>query len=142
MSLEENKAVVRQYIGVWDKKWEKDNWAVLDELWAADCVVRLGGQEISGRDAVKELFVAFFSGFPDLRGTVDDLIGEGDKVAARFTWWGTHRGEFEGIAPTDKGITVTGVGIYRIAGGKIAEAWVQDDGVGLMQQLGAIPSFE
>lgn len=139
MSMEENKAVVRRYIEVlWDKKWEKDNWAVLDELCSPDCVIRLGGLEISGLDALKELFVAFFRGFPDLRGTVEDLTGEGDKVAVRFTWRGTHRGEFEGIAPTNKQVSVTGNGLYRIAGGKIAEAWIHDDELGLMQQLGAI----
>jgi steroid delta-isomerase-like uncharacterized protein len=68
--------------------------------------------------------------------TVEDLIAEGDKVVGRWTFRGTHRGDFMGIPPTGKKVSIMGIAIYRIARGKIAEAWVAWDAMGLMHQLG------
>ena len=78
--------------------------------------------------------------FPDLKGSIDDMIAEGDKVAVRFTIQGTHQGVFRDIAPTGKRITVSGLEIDRCAGGKFVETWLISDRLGMMQQLGAIPS--
>jgi predicted ester cyclase len=68
------------------------------------------------------------------------VIGEGDKVVVRVTARGTHQGQLMGIVPTGKHVAVTGIGIYRIADGKVAEAWVNRDLLGLLQQLGAFPA--
>jgi steroid delta-isomerase-like uncharacterized protein len=82
---------------------------------------------------------AFFAAFPGLHISIEDVIAQGDKVAVRITWQGTHQGEFMGIPPTGKPVTVTGINLYRVANGKIVEEWWQEDILGLMQQLGVLP---
>jgi predicted ester cyclase len=71
--------------------------------------------------------------------TIDDLVAEGDKVAARYKWTGTHQGIFNGIPPTGKRVTITGLDLWRLRDGKCVEHWNQEDNLGLLQQLGAIP---
>ena len=138
MSVEENKAVVRRYIeGVINKK----NLAVVDELYDANYVGHLAGMEdIHGPEGLKQAVATFFTAFPDLHCTVEDMVGEGDKVVCRFTGRGTHQGEFQGVAPTGKQATLTGIVISRIVSGKIVEEWEVIDMLGMMQQLGAIPT--
>ena len=82
----------------------------------------------------------FRSAFPDFKATIDDIIAEGDKVVIRQTFSGTHKGEFMGIAPTGKRVSFGVMDIVRIAGGKFVEHWGQMDSMGMMQQLGAIPT--
>jgi steroid delta-isomerase-like uncharacterized protein len=79
------------------------------------------------------------SAFPDCRMTVEDVVAEGDQVAYRWTFSGTHRGELRGIAATGKRVSISGINVDRIAHGKIAEHWSQADVLGLLQQLGAVP---
>lgn len=93
-----------------------------------------------GREHWKQLASGYFTAFPDFQIRLEDLIAEGDKVVARWAWHATHQGEFMGIPPTSKQVAVTGIGVYRIADGKIAEEWVQDDVLGLLQQLGTGPA--
>jgi predicted ester cyclase len=81
-----------------------------------------------------------FAAFPDQKWTIEELIAEGDKVVNRFTWRGTHRGDFLGIAPTGSHVEVKGVVIDRFADGKIADTRIQMDNLGLMQQLGVVPT--
>jgi predicted ester cyclase len=76
---------------------------------------------------------------PGWHATIDDAIAEGDKVVHRITGRGTHKGEWMGIAPTGKQVTVTANIIYRIASDKIVEEWFEYDVMALMQQLGAVP---
>ena len=75
-----------------------------------------------------------------MKGTIHEIITEGDKVAVRLTWSGTHKGEFMGIPPTGKSISVGENLFLRIADGKVAEYWGQQDNIGMMQQLGAMPT--
>jgi len=79
-------------------------------------------------------------GLPDVHFTVDDIIAEGDKVAARWTSTGTHKGELMGIPSTGKKVMVTGIVINHFADGKIVDDWESYDILGMMQQLGVIPS--
>ncbi len=81
-----------------------------------------------------------YSAFPDIHLTIDDMVAEGDKVAVRITMTGTHKGEFMGIPPTNKKVTIWAINIYRIAGGKIVEELGKADTLGLMQQLGVVPT--
>jgi steroid delta-isomerase-like uncharacterized protein len=81
----------------------------------------------------EEIFNLFRAAFPDLRFTVEDLFGEGSKVAARYAFRGTHRSTFRGVAPTGKRITGTGIAVFRLTDGKIAEVWAQWDQLGLLQ---------
>jgi predicted ester cyclase len=80
-----------------------------------------------------------YSATPNLSHTIEDMLAEGDRVAVRLTARGTHTGEFMGIPPTGKQVTVTGTVICRIAEGKIQEDWFNSDALGLLQQLGVIP---
>ena len=137
MSTEDNKALVRRFYeeGV-------HNPALFDELLAPTYVLHFpGSPPIAGIEPAKQLMVAYTSGFPDLQLTTEDLVAEGDRVAIRNTWRGTHQGTFQKLPPTGKHVTFTGTDIFRCVGGKIAEQWADLDALGLMQQLGGIPAM-
>ena len=85
-------------------------------------------------------FIALYrTAFPDLRMTIDHLIGEGDLVALDYTATGTHDGPLLGIPPTGKKVTVRGMGLYRLREGKLVEQWGVNDIASLLQQLGVVP---
>ena len=93
-----------------------------------------------GPEGVRWAARMFRTAFPDVRFTVEDQIADGDLLANRFTVRGTHQGEFMGIPPTGKQATVSGIDMIRVRDGKVVEHWVQMDQMGLMQQLGLMPS--
>ena len=78
--------------------------------------------------------------FPDAQITVEDQIAEGDRVVTRWTERGTHQGEFMSVPPSENRIEIAGITINRFSGGKIAETWTNYDALGMMQQIGAMPS--
>jgi steroid delta-isomerase-like uncharacterized protein len=137
MSAEDNKTVVRRLI---EKFWNQGNLAVADELYTADAVHRDPVTPDLGRGpaSIQQLHTLYGASFPDQQFTVEDLVAEGDKVVVRWTVRGTHQGELMGIAPTGKQVTVTGITIYQLTDGKIAEEIANWDAFGLMQHLGAI----
>ena len=138
MSTEENKALIRHFV----EEANKHNLNQADEMCAPDVVGHFPGlPPVQGLDTFKQLVSGMLTAFPDLHVTVEDLIAEGDKVVFRQTWRGTHQGAFQGIRPTGKQVTFTGIAICRIVGGKIAEEWAVHDDLGLMQRLGAIPQM-
>ena len=92
-----------------------------------------------GIEAMNNVIITCRAAFHGLQVTVDDIMAEGDKVTARFTARGVHNGEFMGLPATGKGITMTGIEIFRIKDGKIAELWGEANLMGLMQQLGLLP---
>lgn len=92
---------------------------------------------LEGHKAIVRIFRAVF---PDLQWDIDDLIAEGDKVVARTTMRGTHRGDFFGIPPTGRRVEMPGVHIIRIADDRIIEHWGSNDDLSLMRQIGAIPT--
>jgi steroid delta-isomerase-like uncharacterized protein len=131
----ENKALIRRMI---DEVWNQKNLATVENFAAADCIGHAPtGVDAHGPDGIRQNVTRFITAFPDLHLTIEDMIAEGDKVVIRFTSRGTHQGEFLGIAPTGKRVTVTATGTYRIEGSKIKEGWVNQDLFGLLQQLGA-----
>jgi len=95
-----------------------------------------------GREGVKQVVSTFRTAFPDLQINIDDQIAEGDRVASRMTMRGTHKGVIFGISGTGKTVTMTGLTWVRIVGGRLAESWVRNDIVGLMNQLGALPQMK
>ena len=135
---EENKAIVRR---LYEEVWNLGDLDVLEDIVSADFVGHRSGQpDDLGPEAVRESVVALCEAFPDGRFTIEDMVVEGDRVAVRFTGRATHRGEFRGVQPTGRQITVTGIGIYRIYGGQIVERWENIDQLGLLQQLVAVPA--
>ena len=80
------------------------------------------------------------AGFPDIQWALEEMVAEGDKVAARFTMRGTHRGTFFGVPPTGKTIAVQATNFYRLSGGQFVEEHGQPDMLGLLQQIGAVPT--
>ena len=137
MSVEHNKALVRR---LYEEALNKGNLAVVDEIIAPNYVRHgLAPGAPPGPESTKQVFTMMRTAFPDLRITVEPMVGEGDMVAAQLTHRGTHKGEFMGIAPTGKQVTVTTIGIYRFAGNKLEEAWIQMDELGMLQQLGVVP---
>jgi steroid delta-isomerase-like uncharacterized protein len=94
---------------------------------------------LTGVEAFEEFFSMIRSAFPDLRMDVLETIAEGDRVVARVSVRGTHRGEFAGVAPTDNRIEVSAIDVFRLEGGKIAEHWGRMDEMGMMRQLGVVP---
>lgn len=89
---------------------------------------------------IKQTIRGLQAAFPDIRSDEEDLISQGDKVVVRRTFRGTYKGEFMGVAPSDKEVAYTGIFIAQLSGGKIEEQWVNFDALGLLQQIGAIPS--
>jgi predicted ester cyclase len=126
VSVEENKAVVRRE--------QEELWNHTGDLDAAQELFALGRAE-----AAKHQAAHFRRGFPDVVSTIEDIIAEGDKVVAHWRSWATHRGEYMGMPPSGKEVEFTGISIYRIEEGKIAQSWTVEDEFGLMQQIGAIP---
>jgi steroid delta-isomerase-like uncharacterized protein len=139
MSTEQNKAVVRQMV---EEVFNRGNVGRSDEFVAPDFVEHeeLPPGMPRDREGVKQLTALMLSAFPDFKATIDDMVAEGDKVVMRMTWRGTHKGEFMGVPPTGKRVSFEVIDIIRIAGGKFVEHWGLMDGMGLMQQLGAMPA--
>jgi steroid delta-isomerase-like uncharacterized protein len=138
MPAEENKAVIASFV---EEVINQGQFARVDDLVAADFVELdpLPGQQ-QGREGLKQVIKAFRSAFPNIRWVIEEMVGEGDKVFSRFTWYGTHRGEFFGVPATGKEITVKGMVVDRIVDGRMAESRILMDGLSLMRQLGVIPA--
>jgi steroid delta-isomerase-like uncharacterized protein len=121
--------------------WNKGNFDTTETYWAADYADHNPAvpNQAAGAAGARQVFMAFKSAFPDLHFTIEDILVEGDKVVWRWTSTGTNTGSMMGMPPTGKKATITGIEIYRMAGGKIAERWGNFDQLGLLQQLGVIP---
>jgi steroid delta-isomerase-like uncharacterized protein len=137
MSTEEQKTAIRRWIEAWNTK---DMDAAV-ELLAPDYVRHDANlPEVVGPQAQREFLAGVFGAFPDLDLKPDQLIAEDNLVTVRHVVRGTHRGEFLGVPATGRAVTFQAVDIFRLTGNKIVEQWVIIDALGLLQQLGAIPS--
>ena len=138
MSTEENRAVFRRYV---EEVFNKGNLDLADEVFATYVAHQPDGHaEERGPENVKRFVREFREAFPDGHSTVEDQIAEGDRVVTRWRMRGTHEGEFRGIEPTGNKLDITGIGIFRFSDGKVVESWDNFDQLGMMQQLGVIPS--
>jgi steroid delta-isomerase-like uncharacterized protein len=135
VSGETNKDIIRRY---YDVLWNRWDLAVAEELLSSEITFRGSlGVSVQGLKGFTDYLESVRAAFPDFHNTIEDLITEGDKVVARLTYRGTHRGILFGIVPTNRPVVYTGIAIFRIRGGKIADGWVMGDTLGLVQQLGA-----
>ena len=140
MSAEENKAIIRRWIEAYNERDLEAEAAVLAPGLVVHVSVAPGPLE--GLEAWRQFTAPFTEAFPDLRLTIQDIAAEGDTVAARVDFHGTHRGEFQGIPPTGKEVAFSSIEIDRMVDGKVAEHWFEMDLLGLMGQLGALPEPE
>lgn len=140
MSAKEIKALERRWVEE-SNKGKTAAMAIIDELHATDYIFHGGsGEEMRSRKDYKQFMSEFYSAFPDVHFTLDEIVVEGDKVATRWTMTGTHKGKIGGIPPTNKKITIWGISIERVVGGKFVETWERYDTLGFMQQLGVVPT--
>ncbi len=138
MSAEENKAVVHRLL---EEGWNQHNLDVIDDLNAPDLVDHSAPPGFpSDKAGARQGSAMYLQAFPDLHFTLEDLIAEGDKVVARWSSRGTHQGELFGVPPTGKLVTSTGINIARIRDNRIVETWQNLDMLGILQQIGAIPT--
>ncbi len=133
MSLESNKAVVRQFYAEVINDRDLD---AVDRLLSEDFT---HNGERRGRPGQRQAVEAFLRGFPDLRNEIAFMLAEGDLVAAHQEWRGRHGGEFLGLDPTGKVVNFTSTAVLRIRGGTISEAWDEVDMLAVLQQVGALP---
>jgi len=133
-----NKEVIRAFIEhvLNLGRFDRMNDLVLENFIELD---PLPGQQ-QGREGLKAVLMQFRSAFPDIRWRIDEMVSEGEKVVTRFTWTGTHRDTFLGIPATGRQVEVKGVVIDRLETGKMADSRILMDTLGLLQQLGALPS--
>ena len=132
-ALSENKAVIHRYYDDLWNAWKLDDAA---SLISPNIEFRGSlGIAVRGIEAFKGYVSTVRAAFPDFHNQVEDLIAEGDTVAARLTYRGTHRGEMFGIAPSGNVVKYSGIAVFRISAGLIQEGWVMGDAWGLYQQL-------
>ena len=135
MSLEKNKEIVRGFIDAYNAR----KLDLVDDFVAPDYIDH---EKNIGREGLKQLIAMGVNAFPDWYETVEDIIAEGDKVWVLLSYTGTHKGEFMGLAPTDKKIESKAVDIYRIVNGKLAEYWNVTDNLNIFKQVGAVEITE
>ncbi len=135
---EQNKKLMRR---IFDEVWNQGNLETIDEIFSPDFVTHfLPPGTPPGRDGIRQYISMYRAAFPDVHVDVEDQIAEGDRVVTRTTIRGTHKGTFMGVPATGKKIQVSAIIITRFEDGKNVESWVEQDRLGLMQQLGVVPS--
>ena len=138
MTTETNKIVMHRFLEFINAASEM----LAQELISPDAIFHVPGrpEPMRGPAGYLAIIGMMRGGFPDIQWTLEEMVAEGDKVAARFTMRGTHRGTFFGVPPTEKIIAVQAMNIYRLSGGQFVEEHGQPDMLGLLQQIGAVPA--
>lgn len=138
MTVEINKQVMTNFVTFINSASE----SLAKELIAPDAVFHVPGrlQPLTGPEGYLDVIGMMRTGFPDIQWTLDEMVAENDRVAARFTMRGTHQGPFLGVPATGKTIIAQAVNFYRFSEGKIVEERGQPDLLNLLQQIGGIPA--
>lgn len=136
----DTKATARRFL---EEAFNSGNLAVVDELVAPEFVNHDAAlpEPTMGIEATKASIGAYRDAFPDLRMTIEQQVAEGEYVMTRWSARGTHEGDLFGMAATGKEATVTGITVDRIVDGRFVESWTNWDTLGLMQQLGVVPTL-
>jgi predicted ester cyclase len=158
MSVEENKAIVRR---VTEEVWNQGNASILGELLGPAMLADTAGHHAQNIRQMAQTARLYRTAFPDLRVTIDDLLGEGEQALVRFTLQGTHTGAVQGVAgaevisglpsgddpyrtlllitPTGRAVTIQAVALFGFGEGKVSSFWVLMDEIELLRQVGALP---
>lgn len=133
---EANKALVKRFF---EEVWNQHRIEILEELLTDDFVWHepYNPDDLCGIDRARQFFEEQFTAFPDYSTTIEDLLGEGDRIALRWLGTGTHRGVLKGLQPTGNTIAIPGISILHCRDGKIAEYWSSLDNFLLLSELGA-----
>ena len=134
---QKNKQIVRQFFELLDRH-DTDRIGQL-LVSSTNYSFHIGGMPSVDWNEHKGILTSFNNAFPDLHHEIVDMVAEGDKVAIRLNVTGTHKGEFQGIPPTGKKLSLYEMGFITIIDGKITEGWISADTMGLLQQVGALP---
>jgi predicted ester cyclase len=139
MSTEENKKKVR---AAFEEFINEGNLTNADEYIATEYTGYFTGgfPPIQGIEAFQQFLSQWISAFSDLKVTVEDIIAEGDKVALRTIFRGTHTGELNGIPPTGRRVEITALNIFHMVNDKAVEQRAVSDDLGMLQQLGLVPA--
>ena len=129
-----NTDTVRRYLRAFN---ERDT-ETLEEILADDVVEHSIHETLHGPDAVIEFLESHFERFPDYAGTTHAMVAEGDTVAVRYSATGTHKGEYLDVEPTGHEVEWTGMAMYQLSDNKITEVWVEENRLGLLEQLEAV----
>ncbi|UGS36077.1 ester cyclase [Capillimicrobium parvum] len=136
-SVERNKAVSRRWVDVFNERDDAGEADVRAPDYVAHAPVSLEPVALDS-EAWMRFLAGFLEAFPDLQLRVEDAVGEGDLVAQRIRFEGTHTGEFQGLPPTHRKVTFSGLELNRFVDGRVAEHWFQMDALSLLQQLGLV----
>jgi steroid delta-isomerase-like uncharacterized protein len=136
--LEQNRAIARAIFERGVTLGEADQIADLTGEDFLDHDIHVETGLPGGPDDMRQAILDIRTGFPDVQVTVHQTVAEGDLVVTRNTWEGTHLGVFNGMAPTGRRISIDGIVIWRISGGKIRERWATIDTLALLRQLGQL----
>jgi predicted ester cyclase len=140
MTADRNKLTVQN---MEHEIFDRRNLDAVDRFIHPDYTLRTAAPGTTfGRDDVREAMTAYVDGFSDLHVEIEELIASDDRVVAVLLFTGTHDGELFGLLPTNKRIAVRQIAMYRLVGGQVVDEWEVSDQLGLMQQLGAIPSAD
>ena len=134
MSIEFNKSVIERFIA---EAWNAGNLDAVDDLVDATYAISGIGH---GPDAVKRNMQIYRTAFPDLEWVIEQLLAEGEWVAARLTLHGTHLGPLGNIEPSGERVVMNEMAFWRVVDGKLHAIWSQGDALGLRIQIGSIPA--
>ncbi|MBI5646502.1 MAG: ester cyclase [Ignavibacteriae bacterium] len=136
-AMQKNKAVVKRYF---EDLWNAKNSATIPQISDPSLVFHFPGGPAAQPPDLATWFNSATEAFPDLRFTIHDLFADGDHVIARWTYAATNTGKFIGRPPTGRKVSDEGISIFRVKDGKIVEMWISQDSLGLLQQLGWVPT--
>jgi len=137
MSVQQHKSILMQGAEAFNNPGERSGWFEIHDPAVSAHGLAAGPLDFAG---LERFYAGLWAGFPDLNITVEDLIGEGEKVAWRLSVTGTHDGEFRGVPPTGTKVSFAAQYIFEFRGRKIIRRWTNFDRLGVLVQLGAIPS--
>ena len=141
MSSLDNRARNKELVRTFHRRlWAERHIGVIEEMIDSDAKTHWGDSESNAVTAIRADVERYFAAFTDVRTSIDDLIGEDDKVVLRWNTTGTHTGPYGKVPPTGRVVTMTGVDVYRLDGGRIVEAWSMWDALAAYQQLGLVDS--
>ena len=133
---EENKAIASKFF----RMFELGDPSMAEEIVAADYNNHDAPDPNIGLEGIKATVKMIKNAIPDIQFKLAYQVAEGDKVVSRYSWSGTHQGEYFGVPATGRRVNWTATATFRITDGKIREAWLNWDQWGLMQQMGVVPA--